>query len=98
MLAHSPEAPRPAADAETTLLAELMALLDWRAAAGAHLIVVSNEVGLAPVPLTPLGRAFADILGRANQRLADAADAAYLVVAGQPLDLHRLRATLPWES
>jgi adenosylcobinamide kinase/adenosylcobinamide-phosphate guanylyltransferase len=85
---------QPAA-AEAALAAEVTALLAWRAAAGADLIVVSNEVGLAPVPLTPLGRVFADLLGRANQRLAAAADAVYLVVAGVPLDLLRLRAVLP---
>ncbi|MCC6627296.1 MAG: bifunctional adenosylcobinamide kinase/adenosylcobinamide-phosphate guanylyltransferase [Chloroflexi bacterium] len=86
---------RPAEEAEAALAAEITVLLAWRAAAGADLIVVSNEVGLAPVPLTPLGRVFADLLGRANQRLAAAADAAYLVVAGVPLDLFRLRAALP---
>jgi adenosyl cobinamide kinase/adenosyl cobinamide phosphate guanylyltransferase len=91
-------APLPADEAEARLAAELSALLDWRAAAGAHLIVVSNEVGLALVPTNPLGRAFADILGRANQRLARTADAAYLLIAGLPLDLHRLRASLPWEE
>lgn len=86
---------RPAVAAEAALAAEVTALLAWRAAVGAELIVVSNEVGLAPVPLTPLGRVFADLLGRANQRLAAVADAAYLVVAGVPLDLARLRAALP---
>lgn len=95
LLAHGPAEPRPPAEAEAALLAELTALLDWRAATGAHLIVVSNEVGLALVPANPLGRAFADIVGRANQRLAAAADAAYLLVAGLPLDLTRLRAVLP---
>jgi adenosylcobinamide kinase/adenosylcobinamide-phosphate guanylyltransferase len=89
---------RPPYVAEAALAAEITALLAWQAATGADLIVVSNEVGLAPVPLTPLGRVFADLLGRANQRLAAVADAAYLVVAGVPLDLTRLRAALPGES
>lgn len=98
LLAHGPGESHPPAAAEAALMAELSALLDWRAAAGAHLIVVSNEVGLALVPLNPLGRAFADIVGRANQRLAAAADAAYLLVAGLPLDLTRLRAALPGDD
>ncbi len=45
-------------------------------------IVVSNEVGLGVVPPTPLGRAFRDALGRANQRVAAAADHVVLLVAG----------------
>jgi adenosylcobinamide kinase/adenosylcobinamide-phosphate guanylyltransferase len=59
------------------------------------LIVVSNEVGMGLHPNSALGRNYRDALGRANQRLAARADAAYLLVAGIPLDLHRLRATLP---
>jgi adenosylcobinamide kinase/adenosylcobinamide-phosphate guanylyltransferase len=52
-----------------------------------HLVAVSAEVGLAPVPLHPYGRAFADALGMLNQRLAAAADEVHLVVAGLPLTL-----------
>jgi adenosylcobinamide kinase/adenosylcobinamide-phosphate guanylyltransferase len=98
MLAGAGGEPRAPAAAEAALAGELDALLAWRAGADARLIVVSNEVGLALVPTNPLGRAFADILGRANQRLAAAAAAAYLVVAGVPLDLRRLRAALPWDD
>ena len=50
-----------------------------------NLVMVSNEVGLGLVPEYPLGRAFRDLLGRANQRLAAAADDVYLLVAGIPL-------------
>ena len=52
-----------------------------------RLIVVSNEVGTGMAPLTPLGRAFRDLVGRANQTLAAAADKAVLMVAGLPLVL-----------
>jgi adenosylcobinamide kinase/adenosylcobinamide-phosphate guanylyltransferase len=51
------------------------------------LIVVSQEVGLGLVPSTPLGRAFRDLLGVANQTLAAAADEVIMVVAGLPLRL-----------
>lgn len=51
------------------------------------LICVSSEVGLSLVPPTSYGRAFADLLGRINQRLAGEADEAYLVVAGRPVRL-----------
>ena len=54
------------------------------------MIVVSNEVGMGLHPNSALGRIYRDALGRANQRLATHADAAYLLVAGIPLDLHRL--------
>jgi adenosylcobinamide kinase/adenosylcobinamide-phosphate guanylyltransferase len=59
------------------------------------LIVVSNEVGMGLHPNSALGRIYRDALGRANQRLAAHADAAYLLIAGIPLDLQRLRAALP---
>jgi adenosylcobinamide kinase/adenosylcobinamide-phosphate guanylyltransferase len=56
-------------------------------AARGHLIAVSSEVGLSLVPLHPYGRAFADALGRLNQRLAAAAEEAFLVVAGIAVSL-----------
>nr|BBH85944.1 adenosylcobinamide kinase/adenosylcobinamide phosphate guanyltransferase [Thermosporothrix sp. COM3] len=61
-----------------------------------RLILVSNEVGLGLVPPYPIGRVYRDTLGRVNMRLARAADAVYLLVAGLPLDVRRLRAEMPW--
>lgn len=54
---------------------------------GGAVIVVSDEVGLGVVPETKGGRAFRDLLGRVNQRLADAADNVYFVAAGLPMTL-----------
>lgn len=51
-------------------------------------VVVTNEVGLGIVPPTELGRAYRDVLGRANQRWVGAADRALLIVAGSALPLH----------
>lgn len=51
----------------------------------ANWVVISNEVGLGLVPPYPLGRMYRDVLGRANQRLAAAADAVLFLVAGLPL-------------
>lgn len=50
-------------------------------------VAVSDEIGLGVVPETPAGRRFRDELGALNQRLAAAADAVYLVVAGLTLQL-----------
>lgn len=49
--------------------------------------VVSNEVGNGIVPDTDMGRAFRDLQGFANQRLAAACHKVTLVVAGLPLHL-----------
>ena len=54
------------------------------------LIVVTNEVGLGVVPAYPLGRVYRDTLGYVNQRLAQAADRVYLMVAGMAVDIKRL--------
>ena len=65
-------------------VATVGALADAVRACAARLVVVSPEVGLSLVPVTPLGRAFADALGSANQALAAACDRVVLIVAGQP--------------
>ena len=51
------------------------------------IICVTNEVGLGVVPDTRLGRIFRDLLGRVNQEFAAAADEAYLLIAGLPVQL-----------
>jgi len=50
-------------------------------------IMVTNEVGLGIVPENPLARQFRDLAGFANQKLAAACDAVYLVSCGLPLKL-----------
>jgi len=52
-----------------------------------QLIIVSNEVGMGMVPDYPLGRAFRDLAGRANQILARQADQVYFVIAGLAREL-----------
>lgn len=68
---------------------EIGALVEAARAMPCHsdTIVVSNEVGTGLAPVTPLGRAFRDRLGQANQWLAAAADRVLLMVAGIPVVL-----------
>lgn len=49
--------------------------------------LVSNEVGSGIVPDNQLSREFRDLAGFVNQRLAAAADQAFLLAAGLPLQL-----------
>jgi adenosylcobinamide kinase / adenosylcobinamide-phosphate guanylyltransferase len=97
VLSGGPEAPEPDVDTAWRCVdAELDSLLSAHRFLGAHLIVVSNEVGLGVVPAYSLGRTFRDCLGRANQVLARVADSAILMVAGLPIDLKALPlVTLP---
>ena len=44
--------------------------------------IISNEVGLGLVPPSPMGRAYRDALGWANQRLSREADHVLFMVAG----------------
>jgi adenosylcobinamide kinase / adenosylcobinamide-phosphate guanylyltransferase len=78
------------ARAEAVLEAEFTNLIAEVERRHGHLILVSNEVGSGVVPPYPLGRAFQDLLGGANQRLARAADEVYLLVAGLPMEIKHL--------
>ncbi|MBC7227589.1 MAG: bifunctional adenosylcobinamide kinase/adenosylcobinamide-phosphate guanylyltransferase [Thermoflexales bacterium] len=69
------------------LVDELEVIVKVCAERGAHLIIVSNEVGMGLVPPYPMGRIYRDALGRANQWLAARADRVVLMVAGIPLEL-----------
>lgn len=68
-------------------LAEVERLLAALPRIAAPLFVVSNEVGFGIVPENRLARRFRDLAGIVNQRLAQRADEAWLVVSGLPLRL-----------
>lgn len=78
-----PETTAPA-DAEAAILREIDDLLTVYERSEATWLVVSNEVGMGLVPPNRLGRLYRDVLGRVNQRLAESADEALLLVAGLP--------------
>ena len=86
-----------AAAAESALAAELGGFHDWYRGSAGSVIVVSDEVGMGLVPESASGRAFRDLLGGANQRLATIATEAYLLVAGIPVELKQLAAR-PWRQ
>jgi adenosylcobinamide kinase/adenosylcobinamide-phosphate guanylyltransferase len=77
-------APTDGAAALTRLAARCDALVSNWVMTPAHVVAVSDEVGLGVVPETRAGRLFRDTLGTVNQRLAATADEVWFVVAGLP--------------
>jgi len=57
------------------------------ARASGNLILVSNEIGLGPLPGEKAVRKYTEALGHLNQRVAFVCDRVYLVVAGLALTL-----------
>jgi adenosylcobinamide kinase / adenosylcobinamide-phosphate guanylyltransferase len=70
---------------EKQVISEIEGLQKCLQKVEASFIIVSNEAGLGLVPANRIGRLYRDILGRANQMLAQSADEAYLMLAGIPL-------------
>ncbi len=70
--------------ASDRLVDRVDALVNAWAMTPAHVVAVSDEVGLGVVPETRAGRLFRDTLGEVNQRLAGTADEVWFVVAGLP--------------
>ncbi len=70
---------------EENLTAEINELVECIDQVDASFIIVTNEVGLGLVPANTVGRLYRDLLGRANQALAQRADEIYLMVAGLPV-------------
>ncbi len=91
MLVHAVDWEDPAIEqlhrVETDVLKEITAIIDAASASRAQLIAVTNEVGYGIVPLSPLARFFRDCAGRANQRMAAAAEEVFLVVSGIPVQI-----------
>jgi len=72
---------------EEEALEQVRALIEATRSVECAVVIVSNEVGGGVVPENALARAFRDVVGRANQMLADAAEEVFLVVAGIPVRL-----------
>jgi adenosylcobinamide kinase/adenosylcobinamide-phosphate guanylyltransferase len=74
---------------EDEVMTQIERLIDVYTKGNATYIIVSGEVGMGIVPEHPLGRAFRDLLGFANQRLAGVADRVVLMMAGIPIDIKK---------
>jgi len=72
---------------EQGLIAEVGELIECIGRLDVSFIIVTNEVGLGLVPANRMGRLYRDLLAKANQMLAQAADDVYLMVAGLPLQI-----------
>jgi adenosylcobinamide kinase/adenosylcobinamide-phosphate guanylyltransferase len=68
------------------------ALIDALTLFDFQVLFVTNEVGLGIVPDNPLARSFRDLVGWANQRIAEVADEVVLMVAGLPVVVKKGRA------
>lgn len=72
-----------AGEGEGSILSSVKELLEAaRAASAEQFIIVSDEVGMSLIPENELARRFREVLGRANEIVAAAAEEVYLVVAG----------------
>jgi adenosylcobinamide kinase/adenosylcobinamide-phosphate guanylyltransferase len=69
------------------ILGEVDRLIDVLGSSAYHSVLVTNEVGMSIHPETALGRAFVEIVGWSNQRLAHASDDVYFAVMGAVLPI-----------
>lgn len=79
---------------EVGLSGELDSIFETVRSHDGTVILVSNEVGMGLVPPSPLSRAYRDLLGMVNRRIAAEAEKVLLLVAGVPVDVKRLSAEL----
>jgi len=72
---------------ETRVKSEITKLIQTMDRLEADFVIVSNEVGMGLVPDNKLGRIYRDLLGKANQQLANHATEVYLMLACLPLQV-----------
>ena len=70
---------------EKKVISEISELVDCINHIDVNFIMVTNEVGAGLVPANKMGRLYRDLLGKANQLLAQGVDEVYLMVAGLPV-------------
>ncbi len=74
---------------EKAVAAEIKELIKCVEKSNARFIIVTNEVGLGIVPGDRVSRLYRDLLGRANQMLAEHVDEVIFMVAGLPMSLKK---------
>jgi len=74
---------------EKAVVAEIKELIKCMENSSARFIIVTNEVGLGIVPADKVSRLYRDLLGKANQMLAETADEVIFMAAGLPLYLKK---------
>jgi len=72
---------------EKEVTSEISELVECINRVDASFIMVTNEVGTGLVPVSKVSRLYRDLLGKANQILAEHADEIYLMVAGLPVPI-----------
>jgi len=74
-------------EAEKRVIDEIEELIECINKHKGSFIIVSNEVGLGLVPENKLGRLYRDLLGKANQLLAQHANEVYFMASGIPVKI-----------
>ncbi|MFC1950328.1 bifunctional adenosylcobinamide kinase/adenosylcobinamide-phosphate guanylyltransferase [Chloroflexota bacterium] len=72
---------------EGEVTSEINELADCINRTDASFVIVTNEVGTGLVPTNKMGRLYRDLLGKANQILAQRVDEVYLMIAGLPVPI-----------
>ena len=72
---------------EKEINGEVRILVENCKSVSSTVIMVSNELGMGIVPLDSLTRHYRDIVGKANQQVAAAADEVFLLVSGISLKI-----------
>lgn len=70
---------------EKDIAKEVDNLIEGALQATCDVVLVTNELGSGLVPENPMGRAFRDFAGRANQMIGRRADELWLAVCGVPM-------------
>jgi len=74
-----------ASQVEEEITAEIEGLIKSIKRIDARFIIVTNELGTGLVPPSKVARLYRDLLGKANQKLAEVSEEVYLMVAGIPV-------------
>ena len=75
---------------EKAVQTEIKDVISCMGQVNASFIIVTNEIGLGIVPADGVSRLYRDLLGIANQMLAERCDEVFLLVAGLPVAIKQV--------